>query len=341
MAQALVNYLVTQGKSCDVYYFDDIRELSFPCIVKKISFWSSIDFRQYDIVHAHLFRPDLYCALHKRAIKRSKARLITTVHTAIYDDLQYTYGKLISRLIIPLWKLAWRQFDLAVLLTKAAKNYYGSTRFKQVAVINNGRDLPGSFHSIPVADIEMIDRFKKSNLLIGTVCSIDKRKGLEQVLELLAVDSKFAFLIVGDGEEAAKLKQIAQDRNVQDRFKVLGYRSEGFRYHSLFDIFIMPSRSEGLALALLEAIASRIPVVCSAIPEILSVFSESELSYFKLDSVDSLKKACHEAVEKTNKIERAYRVYEKNYMENVMGLNYLKLYCSINSVSGSVISNNL
>ncbi len=78
----------------------------------------------------------------------------------------------------------------------------------------------------------------------------------------------------------------------------------------------MPSRSEGFGLALIEAIQQKIPVICSDIEVFKELFSEKEITFFKLDDTISLKKALETALKiGKQKVELAYSRYINNYTE--------------------------
>ncbi|WP_431293720.1 glycosyltransferase family 4 protein [Pedobacter sp. P26] len=162
MLRALVQQLIQkEGYHCKVYYFDALTDLEFDCEVKQISFFDPIEFHAYDLIHSHLFRPDLYCLFHSRKIRKSKVKLVSTIHTAIYDDLAFTYSRFIANLLIPPWKLAWKKMDHVVVLTQAAKNYYHKTKFKAVSVISNGINIPSPMQKVPEADLAELLAFKK------------------------------------------------------------------------------------------------------------------------------------------------------------------------------------
>ena len=61
----LVHLLIKRGYKCCVCYFDKVEELSFNCDVVQISMRQKINFSDYDIVHTHGYRPQLYVFLHK------------------------------------------------------------------------------------------------------------------------------------------------------------------------------------------------------------------------------------------------------------------------------------
>lgn len=328
MVSSLVEYLVQQGHQCTIYYFDELEAIQFKCPTKRIRFLEPIDFGAYQIIHSHLFRPDVYCLLHLSKIKKAGVKTVSTIHTAIYDDLSFTYGKILSSFLVPVWKAAWKVLDHAVLLTATAQQYYQGTIFKAVSVINNGVTLPAISTPIDVSDLQLISQLK-SYTLLGTVCAIDQRKGLEQVFALLKEMPHYAFLIVGDGKGRFELERAAARLGLSERFKILGFRENGYRYMPYFDLYLLPSRSEGMPMALLEAIAQRVPVVCARIPVFTAEFSSKEVSFFDLDSKNSMIDACNIALSAFKSPDIAFRHYELAYTAAKMGDKYTSLYHSL------------
>lgn len=72
VVQELVQQMITHGHECYVYFFDEGQEISPPCKTQKISFFESIDFNKFDIIHTHGLRPDLYVFIHKPHKCKSK-----------------------------------------------------------------------------------------------------------------------------------------------------------------------------------------------------------------------------------------------------------------------------
>jgi len=75
------------------------------------------------------------------------------------------------------------------------------------------------------------------------------------------------FLIVGQGEDEAMLRALAVELDVIERVIFTGQvdRSEVTKYRLASDIFVMPSRSEGLGNAGLSALASRLPFITTGV----------------------------------------------------------------------------
>ncbi|MEA2701816.1 MAG: hypothetical protein QOE22_525 [Candidatus Parcubacteria bacterium] len=101
-------------------------------------------------------------------------------------------------------------------------------------------------------------------------------KGIDIAIAALAKLSNTypddALVVLGEGEEREALLRQARELGVQDRVFMLGFIPDARQYLSAADIFLMPSRKEGLPLALLEAGHASLPVVASnvgGIPEII------------------------------------------------------------------------
>ena len=77
----------------------------------------------------------------------------------------------------------------------------------------------------------------------------------------------FRSLLVGDGPEEQPLRSLARELGVESRviFTGLVERSQVTLYRRAADIFVGPSRSEGLGNAFLSAMASRLPVVATQV----------------------------------------------------------------------------
>ena len=76
---------------------------------------------------------------------------------------------------------------------------------------------------------------------------------------------KFHYVICGHGKLEEYLKKLAEKLQVNDCISFLGYREDMMEIYQIADLFIFPSFQEGLPMALLEAMAYGLPVICSDI----------------------------------------------------------------------------
>ena len=177
-----------------------------------------------------------------------------------------------------------------------------------------------------------IQRIKKQNYqIIGTYAYLTKRKGIEQLLNILTLRSNLAIVIIGEGKEKKNLIALSKKLAIDDRVLFFNYIPTPYNYLSLFDIYAMCSRSEGFGLALVEAALTKTPIVCSDIEVFHEIFDENQVSYFKLDDQQSLLQAIDKALSNQGK-EKSQKAYQHalgQFSGNTMAHNYWELYKSI------------
>lgn len=71
--------------------------------------------------------------------------------------------------------------------------------------------------------------------------------------------------IAGRGDEEPNLRRLAAELGIEERVHLLGLRDDVDRLLGAADLFVQPSRSEGLPLAVLEAMAAGLPVVATRV----------------------------------------------------------------------------
>ena len=98
-----------------------------------------------------------------------------------------------------------------------------------------------------------------------------KRKNHETIIRAIRnykdnyASVPFHYIICGQGVLEDYLKNLADSLNVSEYISFLGYRSDMMEIFQIADLFIFPSFQEGLPMALLEAMAFGLPVICSDI----------------------------------------------------------------------------
>lgn len=146
----------------------------------------------------------------------------------------------------------------------------------RVRVIYNGIRMPEPTDAKSVRRALAPLGVPEQAFLVGSVGSLYPVKGHSCLVEALArivADVPGAHLcIAGRGDEEGPLKQKAAELEILDRVHLLGLRDDVPRLLAAFDVFVLPSLSEGLPLSLLEAMAAGRPVIASrvgGIPEVL------------------------------------------------------------------------
>ncbi len=282
----LVQLMMEHGQQCAVYYFDNNGNLDFPCETKRITISQAVDFSQYDIVHAHTFRPVLYVFLHKPF--RCRTKFVATIHNYVFDDLKYVYGKIKGSLLAYMYLLLICRQNKLIVLSKDAKVYYEKWfSHNKLTYIYNTRIID-KCEKPTLNEILELESFKKDGVLIGVNSSIHERKGLDVLLDALSqLPDRFKLNIVGDGPGLKSLVQMCHQLNLDKRVRFCGRIHKAYKFLPYYDIYAIPSRSEGFPLSLLEAANYGCKVVCSDINVFKEVFSEDEVVMFRVsDSKD-------------------------------------------------------
>lgn len=142
-------------------------------------------------------------------------------------------------------------------------NGVDTTRFRPGGNRNETRrELGLGAESVVIGSVGRFEAVKDYDLLITGAAELIHRRGL-------ACD----VLLVGDGRRRAKLRQLASDLGIADRVHFLGWRDDVERLLHVMDVFAMTSRREGMCNAILEAMATGLPVVATAVggnPEMIT-----------------------------------------------------------------------
>ncbi|WP_185267786.1 glycosyltransferase [Halopseudomonas xiamenensis] len=94
--------------------------------------------------------------------------------------------------------------------------------------------------------------------------------------------------IIGEGRSREELERLIAEHSLQKQVILLGAHHDALQYVRAFDVFAMPSLSEGLPLALLEALAGQRPVIGSDIPSLAPILEECSGRSFQVGNADDL-----------------------------------------------------
>ena len=104
-------------------------------------------------------------------------------------------------------------------------------------------------------------------LVVGTVCRISYQKNPFFMIDIFYAFHKYnknsVLLWAGTGDLDTKLKQYVKDKHLESCVLFLGSRSDIALFYSAMDIFVLPSRYEGLGIVYIEAQASGLPTFAS------------------------------------------------------------------------------
>lgn len=138
-----------------------------------------------------------------------------------------------------------------------------------LVMIHNGANPRDIKESVSKEEIEAIRQMlgkKEGDIyLVNTARLVHQKANDDTIRALLLLPEHIHLLLVGGGEDEAMLKALTKELGLENRVHFTGNvdRSEVTKYRLASDIFVCPSRSEGLGNALLSAMASRLPLIAT------------------------------------------------------------------------------
>ena len=136
-------------------------------------------------------------------------------------------------------------------------------------------------------------------------------------------NKNFIYLICGNGELKEYLKNLAKELGVSDKVKFLGYRKDVLEIYKIADLFLFPSKREGLPCSLIEAMACGLPCVASDVRGNKDLLRSDNLckSNKEEEWLRLLNKAFCEKI-LVNELQDIYGVsHIKKNMQDIYGLN--------------------
>jgi glycosyltransferase involved in cell wall biosynthesis len=228
--------------------------------------WLAGVFRRHGITlaHSHEFTMAVYGAW--------AARMAGIPHVITMHGSRYYAGRLQRRVAM---RLAV-QFSAATVAVSASLRRHLARdlwfRPSRVVTIPNGVRPPVTDGPSTLRDDLGLEAADQLVVAVGNLYPVKGHSVLLEALALLAPRfPRLHVAIAGRGELEATLRQRATALQLNDRFHLLGLRSDVTNVLAGADVFVLPSLSEGVPLALLEAMLTAKPVVASAVGEVPTV----------------------------------------------------------------------
>jgi len=224
-----------------------------------------------------------------------------------------------------------------VLLSKGVPEY-------KTKVVNNGIVLDDYRQS----DRETVDKLRDSlqvregDLCLINVARLNYQKAQWHIIDAAAVlkakGEKLIFFIVGEGELMDSLKRQVSDNNLQQTVHLLGFRSDVRQLLQAADIFLLPSLDEGMPIALLEAIASRTPVLATPVGDIPKLIKNNHSGVLVnkddvMDLVDGIQRMAASPELRKKCADNAWEAVLDVYSSKAMYRSYCLIYRDLLNLS--------
>lgn len=243
-----------------------------------IIFPISLAQRNPKIVHIHTtdYWPFWESSIYIFFSKIFHRKIVLHIHATSFDKFYKNRNSLLKYLTRKTLNIA----DKIIVLSSRSKSFFAKLVPEYKLAV-----IPNAVKSA-IFNNELQKHIKSNAVKVLFIGGIEaKRKGIYDVLRAIPVvaekyGSNILFAFVGKCD-VEKLRTICKEKNVSNYVEILGYleTKEKRKVISLSDIYILPSYSEGLPIAMLEAMAAGLPIISTPVGSIPEVIEQGVNGY--------------------------------------------------------------
>ena len=236
-----------------------------------------------DVVHSHGYRTDV---VDGGMIRRLGVATVSTAHG-------FTTGSWKNRLYEYLQRRALRRFDAVIAVSQQLCDALGRAGVPAARL----HFVPNAWSQI----VEPLDRaaarvalgLPAGGFVVGWVGRMSREKGLDVLVDALPAlgDLQLTVCAIGTGSERSAVEARARELAVGERMHWAGLVAEAASYFRAFDVFVLSSRTEGVPIALLEAIAAEVPVVATRVGGVPTVVDQAQGLLVESEQPEALARA--------------------------------------------------
>lgn len=227
--------------------------------------------QKIDVIHSHGYKSNIILGITPRLVRPSP--IICTLHgwTSRAHLKKLTFFEAVERKLI-------RRLDSIVSVSDSVRRKIDPERSnKKISTIPNGIQLPQELPITPSRPLVGRGWSEHEPLRILSIGRLSHEKGFDTLLEAVRIlreqDAHIRVTIAGDGPRRHELLQFVEAANLEQYVSLIGYVRDTQALYEAADLFVIPSRTEGLPLVLLEAMIARVPVIATDVGDISQVLA--------------------------------------------------------------------
>lgn len=208
---------------------------------------------------------------------------------------------------------------------------------KKMTLVYRGRNSK-NFEVTPTPRTDL--GIESDKIVLINVGRQDFQKGHDLLLECIgslpnSIKEKIVVLIVGrEGNATTSLQRLLSEKELEETIFFLGHRTDIPALLKMADIFIFPSRFEGLPGALIEAEAAGLPIICSHLPMMLEVIEPNQNALtFTTSNIqeltDSIKLLVDDANLRLKFGQRSRELFEERFQIEAVHQSMMSLYTKL------------
>jgi glycosyltransferase involved in cell wall biosynthesis len=293
-----------------------------------------------DIVHIHHLKP--LVSFFKNPFAIYKVPIIFTahgLHIHKYEFFNSIRAKINYFLRFQLEKRILRKPNRIIAVSQEDKQFMEENyHLTNVIYLTNGID----FSTVTAAKQQSKKELRKQldlpvdDFLFITVARFDFQKGYDILINALSSikdtlnKTNCRFIFIGDGTEFETMKQLSERLSVSQYIRFLGARTDVYDFLRAGDVFLLPSRWEGLPIVLLETGLLKLPVIASNTYGNREILKQTNGILFKNRDTRELAKVIKDVLEKKYDLpayaENLFKEVQSNYNLQKMLSGLKELY---------------
>ena len=272
------------------YFAIQLQELHYTCLTVPVSktpqggiarvfrvaysLYTILKQGRFDLVHTHGYFADI-CAI--PCVRFIGAKSLATCHGFICNDNKLRLYNYLDKQIL-------KNSTKIVVVSEGIREelLQAGIAEKKIQVLPNGVS-----HGPDAPKAQKLRNEKRSalnltanDLVVGYLGRLSEEKGLAYLVEavgrLQGQGLPVKLLLVGEGPSRVHLHELSKKMLYNESVIFTGFQENVEQWLPVMDAFALPSRTEGTPLALLEAMAARIPVVASAVGGVPKIVRHGE-----------------------------------------------------------------
>lgn len=222
-----------------------------------------------DVIHSHGYRSDITALL----ATRGKIPVVSTLHGFTPKSWRVRLYEIVQQMML-------KQMDMLIPVSDAIKAEVLSfgIPYEKISTLPNIVDIETLSQLNPSSVFQDIG-LSRETLRMVYVGRLSIEKGLDVLLNACIILKKlnipFHLILVGDGPLKEKYESLIHDQMLECQINFMGFRRDATRITAAADVLVLSSRTEGLPLVVLEAMAIGVPVVASRVgglPELIQQY---------------------------------------------------------------------
>ena len=288
-----------------------------------------IESEKLDIIHAHYAIPHAICAILAKQMAKHPVKIVTTLHgtdiTVLGIDLS-------------LKKIIEFGIQNSDAVTAVSQSLVDQTQDmldiqKDIQVIYNFV-MEDDYHKPVVGTVRQKYQIDQEEKLVVHISNFRKVKRVDDVVHSfhkLLSKMPARLLLVGDGPERSRIKQLTKELQIESKVHFLGKQRNIPAILADSDLLLLLSEKESFGLVLLEAMASGVPCIATNVGGIPEVIDHNQSGFIvPLGDIDVTANYAYQLLSNQSLWEqfsdRAYQSVHERFASEKIGAQYEAIY---------------